>query len=74
MRVQYVGQTSPTPISEGFLRRGRRNLGDGVPYPNPVALNVYGYFREKNEAIAEMVQDMEEQVLSNLVYLHGPLQ
>ncbi|KAF0747542.1 Uncharacterized protein FWK35_00020085 [Aphis craccivora] len=28
---------------------------------NPVALNAYGYSREKNELIAEMVRDMEEQ-------------
>jgi len=28
--------------------------------PNPVALKAYGYFREKNEVIAEMMRDMEE--------------
>ncbi|KAL4123076.1 hypothetical protein QTP88_015308 [Uroleucon formosanum] len=29
--------------------------------PNPVALNAYGYSREKNEVIAQTVRDMEKQ-------------
>jgi len=46
------GQVGRTRVIEHQIR-----LKD----PNLVALNGYGYSREKNEVIAEMVRDMEEQ-------------
>jgi hypothetical protein len=48
----FSGEVGRTRVIEHQIR-----LKD----PKPVALNVYGYSREKNEVIAEMVRDMEEQ-------------
>ena len=52
-------------ISGGFLRRGRQNSGDRAPDlsqgPKSGGSNPYEYSREKNEVMAEMVRDIEEQ-------------
>jgi hypothetical protein len=48
----FSGEVGRTRVIEHQIR-----LKD----PNPVALNAYGYSRQKNEVITEMVRDMEEQ-------------
>ncbi|KAF0736150.1 Uncharacterized protein FWK35_00026021 [Aphis craccivora] len=48
----YSGEVGRTLVIEHQIR---------FKDPNPVALNAYGYSQEKNEVIAEMVRDMEEQ-------------